>query len=130
VRPKSVTGASKRWGELIMRHFTDMAESQGTGQRCSSVRFGDVLDSSGSVVPLFREQIAAAGPVTVTDKRMWHYFMTITGAAELIAQSTALAEGRRYLRPRYGRPNIDSDAGREHDRPGWLERALARKPAR
>jgi FlaA1/EpsC-like NDP-sugar epimerase len=88
VRPSSVMGATKRWAELIVRHY-----GTGSGFRYCSVRFGNVLGSNGSVVPLFREQIAAGGPVTLTDSRMTRYFMSIHEAAELIVQAGAMAEG-------------------------------------
>jgi len=91
VRPTNVMGATKRWAELIIRQFGDRAE--GSGRHFSAVRFGNVLGSNGSVVPLFREQIAAGGPVTLTDERMTRYFMSIHEAAELIVQAGALSEG-------------------------------------
>ena len=91
VRPSSVMGATKRWAELIVRHYG--AAGDATRQRFCAVRFGNVLGSNGSVVPLFREQIAAGGPVTLTDERMTRYFMSIHEAAELIVQAGALSEG-------------------------------------
>ncbi len=91
VRPTSVMGATKRWAELIVRHYGAGADA--TQQRFCAVRFGNVLGSNGSVVPLFREQIAAGGPVTLTDERMTRYFMSIHEAAELIVQAGALSEG-------------------------------------
>lgn len=93
VWPSSVMGATKRWAELITRHFAKKAAQTGSGQRFLAVRFGNVLGSRGSVVPLFKEQIAKGGPVTVTDERMTRYFMAIPEAAELIVQSSALAKG-------------------------------------
>jgi FlaA1/EpsC-like NDP-sugar epimerase len=91
VRPSSVMGATKRWAELIVRHY---GAQGGSGlHRFCAVRFGNVLGSNGSVVPLFREQIAAGGPVTLTDERMTRYFMSIHEAAELIVQAGALSEG-------------------------------------
>ena len=91
VRPTSVMGASKRWAELLVRHYG--AKDDGRMRHFCSVRFGNVLGSNGSVVPLFREQIAAGGPVTLTDKRMTRYFMSIHEAAELIVQAGALSAG-------------------------------------
>jgi len=91
VRPSSVMGATKRWAELIVRHYGESGDP--ARQRFCAVRFGNVLGSNGSVVPLFREQIAAGGPVTLTDERMTRYFMSIHEAAELIVQAGALSEG-------------------------------------
>ncbi len=93
VRPTNVMGASKRWAELIVRHNGALAERGSNQQRFCAVRFGNVLGSNGSVVPLFEEQIAAGGPVTLTDERMTRYFMSIHEAAELIVQAGALSEG-------------------------------------
>ena len=94
VRPSSVMGATKRWAELIVRHYgAEGDEGDPAGRRFCAVRFGNVLGSNGSVVPLFREQIAAGGPVTLTDERMTRYFMSIHEAAELIVQAGALSEG-------------------------------------
>jgi len=91
VRPTSVMGATKRWAELIVRHHGGLGDPD--RQRFCAVRFGNVLGSNGSVVPLFREQIAAGGPVTLTDERMTRYFMSIHEAAELIVQAGALSDG-------------------------------------
>ena len=92
VRPSNVMGATKRWAELITRHNAERAARHQTGQKFSAVRFGNVLGSNGSVVPLFKEQIANGGPVTVTDPEMTRYFMSISEAAELIVQAGALSE--------------------------------------
>jgi len=102
VRPSSVMGATKRWAELIVRYYG--AEGDAGRQRFCAVRFGNVLGSNGSVVPLFREQIAAGGPVTLTDERMTRYFMSIHEAAELIVQAGALSEGGDIFLLDMGKP--------------------------
>lgn len=89
VRPTNTMGASKRFAELVLQ---GLAQEQST-TRFTIVRFGNVLGSSGSVVPLFREQIAKGGPVTVTDERIIRYFMTIPEAAELVIQAGAMGQG-------------------------------------
>ena len=93
VRPTNVMGATKRWAELIVRDTAEAAARDGGGKRFCAVRFGNVLGSNGSVVPLFKRQIAMGGPVTLTDPAMTRYFMSIQEAAELIVQAGALSSG-------------------------------------
>jgi FlaA1/EpsC-like NDP-sugar epimerase len=92
VRPTNVMGATKRWAELIVRHHGSLAAASGRKQLFSSVRFGNVLGSNGSVVPLFQEQIARGGPITLTHPDMTRYFMSIREASELIIQSGAVSQ--------------------------------------
>jgi len=92
VRPTNTMGATKRFAELILQALSqDSKRTHHT--RFTMVRFGNVLGSSGSVVPLFREQIARGGPVTVTDARIIRYFMTIPEAAQLVIQAGAMGQG-------------------------------------
>lgn len=89
VRPTNVMGASKRLAEMVLQAFSQITP----GTKFAMVRFGNVLDSSGSVVPKFRQQIKDGGPITVTDFRITRYFMTIPEAAQLVIQAGALAVG-------------------------------------
>ncbi len=99
VRPTNVMGASKRLAELVVHAHAEQVrlnqlQSPAKYQTgLSMVRFGNVLGSSGSVVPLFRKQIAAGGPITLTHPEMIRYFMTISEAAQLVMQAASLAKG-------------------------------------
>ena len=104
VRPSSVMGATKRWAELIVRHYGALPDPEGRTRNFASVRFGNVIGSSGSVVPLFKEQIAAGGPVTITDENMTRYFMSVREAAELIVQASALSDSGDILLLEMGEP--------------------------
>ena len=88
VRPTSMMGATKRVSELVIR-----ALQKQNATRFVAVRFGNVLGSNGSVVPIFKEQIAAGGPVTITHPEMRRYFMTIPEATQLVLQAFSIGEG-------------------------------------
>ncbi len=90
VRPTSVMGASKRLAEIILQSMNEISNGRTV---FSMVRFGNVLGSSGSVIPLFQEQLERGGPVTVTHAEMVRYFMTIPEAASLVIQAGAMAKG-------------------------------------
>jgi FlaA1/EpsC-like NDP-sugar epimerase len=109
VRPTNVMGATKRWAELIIGEKAREALKTNRGQRFCAVRFGNVLGSNGSVVPLFKEQIAHGGPVTLTDPGMTRYFMSIHEAAELIVQAGALSEGGDVFLLEMGSPVLIKD---------------------
>lgn len=93
VRPTNVMGASKRLSELIVQGYAEKAEKNNIKTSFSMVRFGNVLNSSGSVVPLFREQIINGGPITITHPEVIRYFMTIKEAAELMLQACTMSKG-------------------------------------
>jgi FlaA1/EpsC-like NDP-sugar epimerase len=99
VNPSSVMGATKRIAELTVQHLAlNQPREEDTLTRCACVRFGNVMGSSGSVVPTFLRQIAAGGPVTITHEEMTRYFMTIPSAVQLVLQATTLgSNGEIFL---------------------------------
>lgn len=99
VNPTSIMGATKRLCEMILASMNGRSETE-----FAAVRFGNVLGSNGSVIPLFQRQIAAGGPVTITDKRIVRYFMTISEAVSLVLQAGALAKGSEVFVLDMGKP--------------------------
>lgn len=100
VRPTNVMGATKRFAETIIQYYSEHSN----GTKYAAVRFGNVLGSNGSVVPLFKKQIEAGGPVTITDKEITRFFMTIPEAVSLILQCGLFAEGGEIFILDMGRP--------------------------
>jgi FlaA1/EpsC-like NDP-sugar epimerase len=122
VRPTNVMGASKRLAELILQALAEplLGEPQ-AGTIFTMVRFGNVLDSSGSVVKRFRNQIQAGGPVTVTHKEIIRYFMSIPEAAQLVIQAGAMASGGEVFVLDMGTPVKIDDLARTMVRLSGLE---------
>ena len=115
VRPTNVMGASKRLAELIVQSYAQLESSKEKEDHSlakttfSMVRFGNVLDSSGSVVPKFREQLSKGGPITVTDPRITRYFMTISEATNLVLESTLYSKGGDLFLLDMGEPVLIKD---------------------
>ena len=109
VRPTNIMGATKRLSELIIQAFSkteELNKGEINKQKTlfSMVRFGNVLDSSGSVVPLFKKQISEGGPITLTHEKIQRYFMTISEASELLIQTVSLAKGGDVFLLDMGKP--------------------------
>ena len=100
VRPTNVMGATKRFAETIIQYYSSVSKNT----KYAAVRFGNVLGSNGSVVPLFKKQIELGGPVTITDKNIIRYFMTIPEAVALILQCGLFAEGGEIFVLDMGKP--------------------------
>lgn len=117
VNPTSVMGATKKVAELICRYYGQTQENTDI----VTVRFGNVLGSNGSVVPIFMEQIKKGGPITITDKEMTRYFMSIPEASQLVLQSSAISKNGQIMVLDMGEPVKIYDLARQVIRLSGLE---------
>lgn len=120
VNPTNVMGASKRMCEYVIKGMNDRVkrdqEADANSQHktvFAAVRFGNVLGSNGSVIPLFKKQLAEGGPITITDKRMTRYFMIIPEAAKLVIEAGAMAQGGEIFILDMGTPVLIDDMARD-----------------
>jgi len=107
VNPTSIMGATKRIAELIIQYMNSISKT-----KFCAVRFGNVLDSNGSVIPLFKKQIEQGGPITITHPEVSRYFMTIPEAVSLVIQSGAMMEGGEIFILDMGKPVKITDLAR------------------
>jgi len=109
VRPTNTMGATKRFSEMVLQALS----KQQNITRFSIVRFGNVLDSSGSVIPLFKKQIKAGGPITVTDSKIIRYFMTIPESVQLVIQAGSIGLGGEIFLLDMGKPVLIVDLAKK-----------------
>ena len=109
VRPTNVMGASKRLAEMIVQAYAEKNSKKELKTNFSMVRFGNVLASSGSVVPLFRDQIKRGGPITITHPKIIRYFMTIKEASQLVIQAASFSKGGDLFLLDMGEPVLIKD---------------------
>jgi len=128
INPTSVMGASKRVAEMVVKDLgsrkAEAEERMGEGKNKTkfvAVRFGNVLESNGSVVPMFKQQIAEGGPITVTDREVKRYFMTLPEASQLVIQAGALGRGGEVFVLDMGEPIKVLDLAKELIRLSGLE---------
>ncbi len=119
VRPTNIMGATKRFSEQIVKSFAvredlkKLSDSKLKKKKFTMVRFGNVLNSSGSVVPLFKKQISEGGPITLTHPEVIRYFMTIAEASQLVIQASFLSEGGEVFILDMGQPMLISELARK-----------------
>ena len=128
VRPTNTMGATKRFAEMILQSSASAIAQRENHTRFSIVRFGNVLGSSGSVVPLFREQIRRGGPITVTDPRIIRYFMTISEATQLVIQAGSMGTGGEVFVLDMGAPVKIIDLARRMIHLSGLEERNSEQP--